>query len=121
MILSLTLGSATMPLLLATLCSLAAVSSAFVPNAGFSVVGAKPLSAGTMGTSEVYEAATQCLEEECSVDAVDMLLSQLRKQETELSKKGRIVDYERLAPRVRPVDLGVVPCCPIRTRILTRR
>jgi hypothetical protein len=40
-------------------------------------------------------AAAECLDEECSVDYVDMLMTQLKSREQELSKTGRIVDYER--------------------------
>ena len=42
-------------------------------------------------------AAEDCLQEECSVDTVQMLVGQLKTREQELAKKGRIVDYEREA------------------------
>ena len=34
------------------------------------------------------------MQEECSVDTVQMLVGQLKTREQELAKKGRIVDYE---------------------------
>ena len=37
------------------------------------------------------------MQEECSVDTVQMLVGQLKTREQELAKKGRIVDYEREA------------------------
>ena len=37
------------------------------------------------------------MQEECSVDTVQMLVGQLKTREPELAKKGRIVDYEREA------------------------
>ena len=36
-------------------------------------------------------AAEDCLQEECSVDTVQMLVGQLKTREQELAKKGRIV------------------------------
>ena len=36
-------------------------------------------------------AAEDCLQEECSVDTVQMLVGQLKNREQELAKKGRIV------------------------------
>ena len=71
-----------------------------------------------VGNSEIYSAASACLEEECSVDTVDMLVAQraaepggseplavpdarlsrrLKRREGELAKTGRLVDYEREA------------------------
>ena len=46
---------------------------------------------------DIYSAAEDCLQEECSVDTVQMLVGQLKNREQELAKKGRIVDYEREA------------------------
>ena len=46
---------------------------------------------------DIYSAAEDCLQEECSVDTVQMLVGQLKTREQELAKKGRIVDYEREA------------------------
>ena len=37
------------------------------------------------------------MQEECSVDTVQMLVGQLKTREQELAKKGRIVDYGREA------------------------
>ena len=37
------------------------------------------------------------MQEECSVDTVQMLVGQLKTREQKLAKKGRIVDYEREA------------------------
>jgi hypothetical protein len=40
---------------------------------------------------DIYSAAEDCLQEECSVDTVQMLVGQLKNREQELAKKGRIV------------------------------
>ena len=40
---------------------------------------------------DIYSAAEDCLQEECSVDTVQMLVGQLKTREQELAKKGRIV------------------------------
>ena len=40
---------------------------------------------------DIYSAAEDCLQEECSVDRVQMLVGQLKTREQELAKKGRIV------------------------------
>ena len=40
---------------------------------------------------DIYSAAEDCLQEECSVDTVQMLVGELKNREQELAKKGRIV------------------------------
>ena len=88
------------------------------PGSRFSL-GRTVLNFEGVGNSEIYSAASACLEEECSVDTVDMLVAQraaefpggseplavpdarlsrrLKRREGELAKTGRLVDYEREA------------------------
>ena len=49
-------------------------------------------------------AAEDCLQEECSVDTVQMLVGQLKTREQELAKKGRIV-----AARVKSHAIDAMP------------
>ena len=71
--------------LLLTICLGAA--AAFAPPArtltSLTALGANPI--------DIYSAAEDCLQEECSVDTVQMLVGQLKNREQELAKKGRIV------------------------------
>ncbi len=57
----------------------------------------RPRSEANRGPIPHAGAAEDCLQEECSVDTVQMLIGQLKTREQELAKKGRIVDYEREA------------------------
>ena len=57
----------------------------------------RPRSEANRGPISHAGAAEDCLQEECSVDTVQMLVGQLKTREQELAKKGRIVDYEREA------------------------
>ena len=83
---------------------LLATATAFVPFEHHS----KPTKLGAaLGTDDVFAAANACLEDECSVDTIDLLLAQLRSQESTL-KKGRIARRPRPPPpprpRARPTD-----------------
>ena len=51
----------------------------------------RPCSEAKIGSISHTGAAEDCLQEECSVDTVQMLVGQLKTREQELAKKGRIV------------------------------